>query len=635
MSVEKYGKLFPEGTTELDIELWCYAHDEREENEFCTGIEGFRGRLTKWDHFKNAVDLLWNYEGSSRQVIWNEWTDRMLKAMIYEKFVGLAGAGSSGKSDAAAVFAIVDWLSAPTERMFLVCSTTLAGARGRIWKSISELWSALAAKWERDGVTGPGKMVESKGRIVGLDINGKWSESVGIWLIAAGKDDEGEADKKLKGLKAPTGGMLRLIADEFSDLGMCVFTAMVGNMSSTPGFKGIGMANPGSKLTPFGRFVTPKDGWNSLTVGMERWETNYGVCLSFDAHSSPRMLTPEHEVEMSDGSYFHKLYNWMPSRQYIQQAKTAFGEDSMEYWAQIRGMFCPTGMERTVWSEIELLNAMPKVQAHEWDAPPRDFVAALDPAFVTGGDRAPIMWGECGQIKGVKVMNVLGYKIVQEAAGRSVNASGEEVDTTVSESTIDQFREHCEFHQISPKRAGFDATGGGVVFGQWLHTKWSHAVHGIRFGEKPVERRPDATNDEKIYKNRVTQLWVQPKAMVRAGQIRGIHEDVVEELCQRKWHATRHTGSCACVEEKVDMKKRLGRSPDLADTFVILVEVAVLNGLLDVQEIRRDDRRINQMFNQMLNGQMAGKVGQTKSLLAMPTVKRLSFGGRSSQRKRR
>jgi hypothetical protein len=133
--------------------------------------------------------------------------------------------------------------------MFLVCSTTLAGARGRIWKSISELWSALEAKWERDGVSGPGKMVDSKGRIVGLDINGRWSESIGIWLIAAGKDDEGEADKKLKGLKAPTGGQLRLIADEFSDLGMCVFTAMVGNMSSTPGFKGIGMANPGSKLS--------------------------------------------------------------------------------------------------------------------------------------------------------------------------------------------------------------------------------------------------------------------------------------------------------------------------------------------------------------------------------------------------
>jgi hypothetical protein len=85
------------------------------------------------------------------------------------------------------------------------------------------------------------------------------------------------------------------------------------------------------------------------------------------------------------------------------------------------------------------------------------------------------------------------------------------------------------------------------------------------------------------------------------------------------------------VEEKADMKKRLGKSPDLADTFVILVEVAILNGLLDVVEIRRDDRRINRMFNETLNGFMAKKMGSTNSLIAMPKVRRLGFSGRSSK----
>lgn len=612
----RYGMQFPEGISDLDIELWCYAHDQREEQQ--------DGRLTRFDHFKNAVDLSWNVEGSSRRVIWNEWTERMLKAMIYNKFTGLAGAGSSGKSDAAALFAIVDWLSAPTERMFLVCSTTLAAARGRIWKSISELWNALEANWERRGMVPPGKMVESKGRIVGLDINGKWSEGVGIWLIAAGKDDEGEADKKLKGLKAPTGGCLRLVADEFSDLGMCVFTAMVGNMSSTPNFKGIGMANPGSKLTPFARFVTPKKGWNSLSVGMTDWETEFGICLSFDAHSSPRALAPEHERVLPNGDYVHDLYDWMPSPQYIAQAKLAFGEDSVEYWAQIRGMFCPTGMERTVWSELELLNAKERVKPEEWDRPPEKFVAALDPAFVTDGDRSPIVWGECGLIKGKKVMNVAGFKIIAEASGIVLSDDGEENQITVSENVINQFREHCRFHSVPPKHAGFDGTGGGVSFGQWLHTKWSHAVHAIRFNEKPVDRRPDSQNEFTIYRNRVTQLWVQPKALVREGQIRGIPMEIIEELCMRKW-APNHTATTSCVESKRDMKKRIGKSPDLADTFCILVEVAILNGLLDVQEIRKGDRKMHQQWKKLVNGEMGlGQPGR-KSLIAMPSAKRLKF----------
>lgn len=544
---------------------------------------------------------------------------------------------NSGKSDSAGLFAIFDWMSAPTETMFLVCSTTLAGARGRIWKSISEIWGALEARWKDLGQTMPGKIIPSQGRIVGMDINGKWSESIGLWLIAAGKDDQAEADKKLKGLKAPTGGVLRLIADEFSDLGMCVFTAMVGNLSSTPGFKGIGMANPGSKNTPFGRFVKPLAGWKSLTLGMTKWATEYGVCLSFDAYYSPRMLTPELEKKNPDGSSTHQRYDWMASVEYIQQAKTAFGEDSLEFWAQIRGMFCPTGMESTVWSEIEMLNAEAPVKPEEWDLDtpmvmgrfgshqlPRG--AALDPAFTTGGDRSPIIWAEFGRIKGVKTMNILGYRIASEVPAESEDGTpiSEEDQITVSENVINQFKQHCEDNAIAPQHAGFDATGGGTVFGQWLKTKWSGLVHGIRFGEAPKERRSDSHEAELVYANRVTQLWVQPKALVRAGQIRGIPHDVVEETCLRRWHPKKNTGAKTCVEEKRDMKKRTGKSPDLADTFMILCDVAITEGLLDVIEIRRDDRKTNQAWQQVVATRLyQGSEVVRKSIIAMPSTKRL------------
>ena len=611
MALTKYGMNFPEGVSELDAELWCYAHDSR--------AEGERGRLTRWEHFRNAADLLWNVPGSSRNVIWNDWTDEMIKAMIEHQYVGLAGAGSSGKSEAAAVFAIVDWLSAPAETMFLICSTTLAGARGRIWKSVSELWGALEARWTSEGKALPGKMVTSKGRIVGVDLNGQFSESIGLWLIAAGKDDEGEADKKLKGLKAPQNGRLRLIADEFSDLGMCVLTAMLGNLASNENFKGVGMANPGSKLTPFGKFVTPLAGWQSLSVGMTRWRTQFGICLSFDATVSPRILHPE----LIDKAGRHR-YHWMPTAEYIAQAARAFGEDSLEYWAQIRGMFCPTGMERTVWSETELLRAALPVPELEWDLGTRVMISALDPAFVTGGDRSPICWAECGTIKGVKTMNFLGYQIVAESGDKVRSDSGDEVDITVSENVINQFRDHARYHGVRPACAGFDSSGGGVVFGQWLHTKWNHAVKAINFAAKPIERRADAQNEETVYKNRVTQLWVQPKALVRAGQIRGVTDEVIEELCQRKWHVRNHSGTTACVEEKKDMKSRTGKSPDLADTFCILVEVAIQNGLLDVVEIRRDDRRLHQAWKATVNGPLGQGSGEPrKSVVAMPSVKRL------------
>lgn len=606
MAIERYGKVFPDGINDLDVELWCYRHDERGEGE--------GGRLTRFEHLRRAADLLWNVEGSSRRVVWNAWTDRMLGAMIEHKYVGLAGAGSSGKSDAAAIFCLIEWLSAPTETMCLLCSSTLAGARGRIWKSVTELWSAVESRWEAEGKMLPGKMVGSKGRIVGMDINGKWSESLGVWLIAAGKDDEAEADKKLKGLKAPSGGALRLVADEFSDLGMCVLTAMLGNLASNSDFKGIGMANPGSKLTPFGKFVTPKLGYQSLNVGDQFWETQFGVCLSFDATCSPRIMEPDGDEK----------YPWMPSAAYIEQAKIAMGEDSVEYWAQIRGMFCPIGAERTVWSENELLRAMAPVEEDEWDMMPiRVRCAAIDPAFVTDGDRTPAMWAEFGTVKGVKTMNFLGTRILSEGVGADVPE--EEAKLSVTENVINQFMELCKYQTIPAKRTGFDGTGGGVVFGQWLHTKWSGACISVRFGEAPIERRADSLNEETIYGNRVTQLWVQPKALVRMGQIRGIPYDVVEELCARRYHKLRNEGKKTYVESKKDMKRRYGKSPDLADTFCILVEVAIQNGLLDIEEIRRQDRRENLAWKERVMGNMGhGRFQNRKSMLVAPVAKKLS-----------
>lgn len=610
MAIVRYGLEFDDGTSDLDIELYCYRHDDR--------APGEDGRLTAFDHFRNAADLLFNWEGSPRQVIWNEWTDDMIREAISNKYLGLAGAGSSGKSDAMACFALVDWLSAPSETMFLVCSTTLAGARGRIWKSITELWTTMEARWKDQNLIPPGKMVQSKGRILGIDSQGNYSEACGIWLIAAGKDDEIEADKKLKGLKAPNGGTLRLIADEFSDLGMCVYTAMMGNLAGNPGFKGIGMANPGSRLTPFARFVEPEAGWKSLSIGMTRWKTRFGICLSFDATRSPR-LTRE------DGERFF----WMPDRLQIDQMAEAFGKDSVEYWAQIRGMFCPMGMERSVWSETELLPSMKPVDPTEWDSPPTKMAAALDPAFVVDGDRAPLMWAEFGTIGGVKVMNFLGMFIVAESGGKTVDGEGNEMDTTVAENMIDTCREHCESMSIPPKCFGFDCTGAGITFAQWMRTRWSQAVRAIDFAGAPAERRADSVEEHTIYKNRVTQLWVQPKALVRKGQIRGVPESVVEELVARRWHPKRHTGSKtagACVEEKRDMKKRFGKSPDEADCLCILVEVAILNGFLDIEEIKRDDRRAMRSFSHL-----ADKITNTrqKAMVIAPAVKHLPFRKRS------
>ena len=104
-STKAWGMEFPASVSKLERHLWRYAHDKRSPEA------GGPDEEEKWLAFKACVDLLWNCEGSTRRVIWNDWTEQMLRAMVKYRYVGLAGCGSSGKSDSAAVFALVEWLA--------------------------------------------------------------------------------------------------------------------------------------------------------------------------------------------------------------------------------------------------------------------------------------------------------------------------------------------------------------------------------------------------------------------------------------------------------------------------------------------------------------------------------------------
>ena len=75
------------------------------------------------------------------------------------------------------------------------------------------------------------------------------------------------------------------------------------------------------------------------------------------------------------------------------------------------------------------------------------------------------------------------------------------------------------------------------------------------------------------------------------------------------------------------MKKRTGKSPDLADSALIAVEVAILEGLLDIEEIRQDDRRELRAWKERVGklygaSQPGGKL-PGKSMIVTPGVKRL------------
>jgi len=194
--LQGYGLTFDEGTSELDIHLFCYKLDRRPEG---SGV-GERG--SRWHHFKWCADLLWNIPDKPTKVIWNPWTDEMIQEMINHEYISVAGCGSSGKSNAAAVFAIIEYLAYPVGTLVLITSTTIKDAKKRVWKSVAELWNCLDNP--------PGNMVPSRAMIEGLDKTGKKSEATGLQIVAAQRGQD-ENKMEMAGQKAES---LILVADE-------------------------------------------------------------------------------------------------------------------------------------------------------------------------------------------------------------------------------------------------------------------------------------------------------------------------------------------------------------------------------------------------------------------------------------
>jgi hypothetical protein len=100
------------------------------------------------------------------------------------------------------------------------------------------------------------------------------------------------------------------------------------------------------------------------------------------------------------------------------------------------------------------------------------------------------------------------------------------------------------------------------------------------------------------YSKRVSELHFSVRYAIEARQIRGLTNEVRDELCAREWKRTKLDK--IEVETKDETKDRLGRSPDLADHAAILVEGARRLGFaiarLQAPEISREDGDWKQDF---------------------------------------
>lgn len=550
----KYNAYWPEHATDLQIEMACIQHGGQWKIKDRICGEGL------FHHYREMRRLLWPHLDDHR------WSDLCLKEAIQSKVTVLMGAGSTGKTHFAAWYALCNYYCFPHHTCVLVSSTDLRGLELRIWGEIKSLHNFAVAQADM-----PGHMVESKHAISTdnldeVEVRDLRKGIIGIPCIQNGKFI---GLGKFMGIKQKN---MILIADEAQFMGASFLSAF-SNLDKNERFRAIILGNPNDILDPLGKAAEPKDGWGSHLEPEKTavWDTRFmnGRCVNLIGTDSPNFDDPEGTPTR---------YRYLISREKIANTLSFFTKDSSEYYSQCIGAMKTGMMLKRVLSRDLCKQFEANSREVVWDGLPTK-IAGLDAAY--GGDRCVTGHVEFGRTLDSTIKILLHDPVLVPL---KVNV-GKEPEDQIAEFC----KEYCLRHGISPENFFHDSTGRGSM-GTSLARIWSAFCNPVEFGGSPTSRPVslDLTiydQEKKIrrlktckehYSKFVTELWFTIRYAVEANQVRGLPEDVMEELCMREWRKI--NGDRIEVETKVEMKVRAGRSPDLGDWASICFEGARQRG---------------------------------------------------------
>ena len=520
-----------------------------------------KGGLPRYQHFRNGCRLLWPW------LKWNPWMERECEEFCDHGWVGVAGCASSSKTTGSVIYGVFWWLCGIEDSAMVLTSTTKGNIRSRAWNWVQKLYSSIE---------GPriGNMVDSRTTWQAT----KHDDRHCVCALAVREGSTNKAVGRLQGFH-PDGRML-VIIDEATDTPEAIFDAMPNLITGNWDFQVIALGNPHSRFDPFGKFITPLNGWNAISVEDDLWETEVklngkpGRAVHFDAERSPNVIEGRIVSEH------------LPTVRLLESARKKLGPDSPWYWKFYRGFLPPEGIIQTVLTESMLAkHDAVGSSKHVFNSAEVTNVAFLDPAF-GGGDKAVLRFGKLGGLESGQGIQLT--KSVTLAVNVNAKEDGKAmpIHYQISKQTI----WHCKDNGVSRGGFGLDSTGEGGGLADIIDREWTGdgSIHRVEFGGKPSDRRisnEDARLAEEAYDRKVTELYYTVKEFVVANQLKGMNPREANDLCNRLW---RMKGKKIEIEPKTKrkttgdaeetgnwgFKERMGRSPDDGDALVGLCEVA-------------------------------------------------------------
>jgi hypothetical protein len=487
---------------------------------------------------------------------WHEWTNRAVRGLCGEQWVGLAGCGGSSKTFNVASFACVWWLCQPEQSSVIFCSTTAKALRRRGWAEVQRCFSRV------NGDRDCGNFVDSR-MLWQADHGDDKNAIIGIAVR------EGSVTKVADNIKGHHTRRQMVVIDEATAVPNAIFEACFNLSGAAEEFIMVVIGNPRSRLDEMGKFCEPKEGWNSVSVETEEWETRpqmngkCGIVIRFDAEKSPNIV---------EGKIVSRH---LPTKARVESRRAqAGGENSPSYWSNERGFWPPTGLTKTVFSEVGLVQCG-GYDKHLFTGRNFRIIGSFDPAF-GGGDRPVLRFAKMGELADGKMG-------IESMAPIIIPLNANSKDD-IHFQLLDQVRRQCESfihngvqYSCAVEDLGVDGTGEGGGLCDIMARMWGPIIR-IEFGGAASEDScspEDIRPAKEVYHNKRAEMYFRTRDAYNHKQMRGMDRETAKELCTLEFDDSK---ARIVMQKKADYKELYGESPDFADSEVMITEVARLRG---------------------------------------------------------
>jgi len=550
-------------------------------------------------HMVNCFNLIYGDEVLLQsQGIANNYALDIIDLFCNENDWGIAGCASSGKTFSVAACIVIDWLCAPDCTSTYVASTSLDASEDRLWGKVCTLYRIamrnLQAKY--GSVAAIGNLVEYRRMIVFESIDTRDTErdyTNAIKALAFPRGGEGK--RSVENTRGRKNARMRLFLDELAEMDLYALDTRV-NLGANPDFIFGGMANPSNTANnPHTELCQPDDvlEWDAVTRYTKQWKTRTGVALHLSGEDSPNFQKPDAEIPPFD--------RFLTIQGEAATLKRCYGnKNALEYWRNVYGWWPDSSVELTIFSKQFITNCDIAWEPR-WSARTK-VVCGFDPAFTAGGDRCAATFCRFGA-------NDTGRNLGFYLGTREYTSSVGEV---FEESIAIQVVRDCLEFGVHPRDFGLDISGDGGKMMRAIIIEWSKNhpdamyVFPISSMGPPTDRKIsnlDTRTCKEAYDRLVTEYWFAVHTAFSTRSLVGIslndHAAMVSELCSRLYT---HKGRKVAVEKKSDMKQRIKKSPDLADSMTYAVQMLRRAGLefnfeeeaesLDIQEIQDWENRL-------------------------------------------